>query len=51
MNNSNRFGQVPILKKVTEDIKLLSLPYSFGMDTSELFFISRGKRIYGCRHR
>lgn len=45
MNNSNRFGQVPILKKVTEDIKLLSLPYSFGMEQVNCFLF-RGERGY-----
>ncbi|MCQ6276051.1 MBL fold metallo-hydrolase [Bacillus sp. V3B] len=32
MKNSNRRGPVPTLKKVNEDIYLLSLPYSFGME-------------------
>ena len=45
MNNSNRFGQVPILKKVTEDIKLLSLPYSFGMVQVNCFLF-RGEKGY-----
>lgn len=45
MNNSNRFGQVPILKKVTEDIKLLSFPYSFGMIQVNCFLF-RGERGY-----
>jgi glyoxylase-like metal-dependent hydrolase (beta-lactamase superfamily II) len=45
MNNLNRFGQVPILKKVTEDIKLLSFPYSFGMIQVNCFLF-RGERGY-----
>ena len=45
MNNSSRFGQVPMLKKVTEDIKVLSLPYSFGMEQVNSYLF-RGEKGY-----
>ncbi|WP_428910641.1 MBL fold metallo-hydrolase [Niallia sp. Krafla_26] len=43
MNHSNRFRQVPILKKVTEDIQLLSFPYVFGMEQVNCFLF-RGEK-------
>ncbi|WP_338471569.1 MBL fold metallo-hydrolase [Niallia sp. XMNu-256] len=43
MNHNNHFEQVPILKKVTEDIRLLSFPYVFGMEQVNCFLF-RGEK-------
>lgn len=43
MNNLRCFEQVPMIKKVTEDLYLLSLPYAFGMEQVNSFLF-RGKK-------
>jgi glyoxylase-like metal-dependent hydrolase (beta-lactamase superfamily II) len=45
MNKSSQNGQVPVLKKLTEEIKVLSLPYAFGMEQVNCFLI-KGEKGY-----
>ena len=45
MNKSSRNGQVPVLKKMTEEIKVLSLPYAFGMEQVNCFLF-KGEKGY-----
>lgn len=43
MNHNNQYSQVPVLKKVTEDIRVLSIPYIFGMEQVNSFLF-RGEK-------
>ena len=43
MNQTNHYNQMPILKKVTEDIRVLSIPYIFGVEQVNCFLF-RGEK-------
>lgn len=45
MKKLSRNDQVPMLKKITEEIKVLSLPYAFGMEQVNCFLI-KGEKGY-----